>query len=70
MFKVWGHQYRGRESDSNKNAKNTSSIHISYNLLLEGSEHESISISHVLDYFQHNAPYPFYLILLNLVELV
>ena len=32
--------YRGRESDSNENAKITSSIYISYNLLLEGSELE------------------------------
>ena len=39
--------YRGRELDSNKNAWITSSMYISYNLLLEGSELESISISHV-----------------------
>ena len=45
-------------------------IYISYNLLREGSEHESTSLSHVLDWRQYNAPYPFYLIPLNLVELV
>ena len=32
--------YRGRESDSNENAQITSSIYISDNLLLEGSELE------------------------------
>jgi len=33
-------QYRGRESNSNESHKVTSSIYVSYNLLLEGSEHE------------------------------
>ena len=32
--------YRGRESNSNETHKVTSIIYISYNLLLEGSEHE------------------------------
>ena len=56
-------------SISNERHKVTSSIYISYNLLLEGLEHESISRSHVLDW-KYNAPYPFYLIPVNLVELV
>ena len=34
-------------SNSNETHKVTSSVYISYNLLLEGSEHELISISHV-----------------------
>ena len=50
---------------SNETHKVTSSIYISYNLLLEGSEHESIKITRV-----YNAPYLFYLIPLNLVGLV
>ena len=44
--------------------------YISYDLLLEGSEHEQISISHRVDVFQYNAPYLFYLIPLNLVGFV
>ena len=36
-------------SISNERHKVTPSIYISYNLLLEGSEHESISRLHVLE---------------------
>ena len=36
-------------SNSNETHQVTSSIYISYNLLLEGSEHKSTSMSHVLD---------------------
>ena len=54
--------YRGRESDSNETHKVTSTIYISYNLLLEGSEHENINITRVDP--KYNAPY------LILVEVV
>ena len=45
-------------------------IYISYNLLLKGFRIIVIvEITHE-DVYQYYAPYPFYLILLNLVELV
>ena len=70
MFKVGVTNIEDVSQTLMKRIDNFQYIYISYNLLLE--RFRIIVIVEITreDVFQYYAPYPFYLILLNLVELV